>query len=177
MCVALHADTSTSAAGSTSTDRDRVSTASTAGATTAVKLSRSDRNFFEKAAKSGMKEVSVSKATLDRLMNPQAKAFAQMMVSDHSKANSELMELAAKKGVTLPAKDEAPKLMEKWSKKTDDLDEDYMEEMVDDHQEAVELFENASKSEDPDIAAFARKTLPTLQHHLTMAKDLKKALD
>lgn len=144
---------------------------------TSVKLSRSDRNFFEKAAKSGIKEVSVSQATLDRLMNPQAKAFAQMMVSDHSKANSELMELAAKKGVVLPPKDEAPKLMEKWSKKTKDLDEDYIDEMVDDHQEAVKLFEDATKSEDAEISAFARKTLPTLQHHLTMAKDLKKALD
>jgi Predicted outer membrane protein len=141
-------------------------------------LSRADRNFFEKAAKSGMKEVSVSQATLDRLMNPQAKAFAQMMVSDHSKANSELMELAAKKGAMLPMKDDtASKLMEKWSKKTDDLDEDYIDEMVDDHQEAVALFEKATKSEDPEIAAFARKTLPTLQHHLTMAKDLKKVLD
>ena len=124
-----------------------------------------------------MKEVSVSQATLDRLMNPQAKAFAQMMVTDHSKANSELMALAAKKGVTLPAKDDSAKLMEKWSKKTNEVDEDYIEEMVDDHQEAVELFEKASRSEDAEIAAFARKTLPTLQHHLTMAKDLKKALD
>lgn len=143
---------------------------------TDARLSRADRTFFEKAAKSGMKEVAVSQTAMDRLVNPQAKAFAQMMVTDHSNANAELMALAEKKGVTLPPKDDM-KLMEKWSKKTADMDEDYMEEMVDDHQEAVELFEKASKSEDAEIAAFARKTLPTLQHHLTMAKDLKKALD
>jgi len=98
-----------------------------------------------------------------------------MMVSDHSNANSELMALAASKGVVLPAKDtKEMKFEEKWSKKTKGVDEDYMDEMVSDHKDAVDLFEKAAKSEDPDIAAFARKTLPTLQQHLTMAKDLHK---
>jgi len=49
--------------------------------------------------------------------------------------------------------------------------------MVADHLGAVKLFENASKSDDPDIAAFAQKTLPTLQHHLMMAQDLAKTVD
>lgn len=135
-------------------------------------LKHSDRAFFEKAAKAGTKEVEVSQGTLDHLMNPQVKSFAQMMVSDHSAANAELMALAAKKGVTLPTKE--TKYETKWAKKTKDVDEDYMKEMVDDHEEAVKLFEKAAKSEDAEIAAFAQKTLPTLQHHLTMARDLRK---
>lgn len=139
-------------------------------------LKRSDRHFFEKAAESGMKEVTVSQATMDRLVNPQVKSFAQMMVSDHSQANQELMALAQKKGVVLPAKDKTMKFQDKWSKKTDDLDEDYMKEMVDDHQDAVELFEKASKSDDPEIAALAQKILPKLQQHLSMAKDLSKVV-
>jgi putative membrane protein len=103
------------------------------------------------------------------------KQFAQMMVSDHGSANSELMALAAAKGVTLDVKDAKDmKLEEKWSKKTKGVDEDYMEEMISDHKDAVDLFEKAAKSDDADIAAFARKTLPTLQAHLSQAKDLKK---
>lgn len=139
-----------------------------------TKLKHSDKAFFEKAAKSGMKEVEISQGTLEHLTNPQVKSFAQMMVTDHSQANQELMALAAKKGVTLPSKD--LKYDEKWSKKTNDkdLDEDYIKQMVDDHEEAVKLFEKAAKSDDAEIAAFAQKTLPTLQHHLTMARDLKK---
>lgn len=136
------------------------------------KLKHSDRAFFEKAAKAGMKEVEVSQGTLDHLANPQVKSFAQMMVTDHSTANTELLALAARKGVTLPAKE--MKYEEKWSKKTKDVDEDYMKEMVDDHEDAVKLFEKAAKSDDPEIAAFAQKTLPTLEHHLTMARDLRK---
>ena len=56
------------------------------------------------------------------------------------------------------------------------VDKKYIHEMVEDHEDTVKLFEKASKSEDADVAAFAQKTLPTLQHHLQMAKDLKKSL-
>lgn len=176
LCTVLSAQPSTPSTRSDTTATERRSELATE-TRAAANLSRGDRHFFEKAAKSGLKEVAVSRATVDRLTNPQVKQFAQMMVTDHSNANAELMALAEKKGVVLPAKDDHLKLTEKWSKKTDEVDEDYMEEMVDDHQEAVELFEEASRSKDADIAAFANKTLPTLRQHLTMAKDLKKIVD
>lgn len=141
------------------------------------KLSRSDRNFFEEAAKSGMKEVEVSSAVKDRLTNPQVRSFADMMVSDHSMANTELQTLAAAKGVTLPAdkKDHG----EKWARKDTkdmELDKDYVEAMEDDHEEAVKLFEKASKSDDAEIAAFAQKTLPKLQQHLDQVRTLKSVV-
>lgn len=134
-------------------------------------LSHGDKAFLKKAAKSGMTEVAISEAVLDHLSNAQLKSFAQMMVTDHTAANNELASLAASKGVQLPPQN--PDLVTDWSKKTDDVDSTYLKKMVSDHEEAVKLFEKASKSSDPDIAAFAQKTLPTLQHHLGMAQDLK----
>jgi putative membrane protein len=141
------------------------------------RLSRADRNFFEEAAKSGMKEVEVSNAVKSRLTNPQVRAFAEMMVADHSGANTELQTLAAAKGVTLPAdrKDHGEKWMKKDTK-DNELDKDYVETMEDDHEEAVELFEKASKSDDAEIAAFARKTLPKLQQHLDQIRTLKDGI-
>ena len=138
-------------------------------------LSGSDKAFFEKAAKSGEKEVAVSQAVLPNLKNPQVRAFAQSMISDHTAANTELKSLAMSKGVTLPSMDQ--KLSAKWSENTKDTDEDYIEEMVSDHKEAVELFEKASKSQDTEIAAFASSKLPKLQHHLESAKALEKTVD
>jgi len=141
-------------------------------------LSHSDKSFLEKAAKSGAKEVEVSQAVEGRITDPQVKSFAQMMISDHMAANTELLALAARKGVSIPS--ENVKVAEKWSKKSakdKDLDEDYVKEMKEDHEDAVKLFEKASKSDDPDIAAFARKTLPSLQHHLSMVKELKKTVN
>lgn len=157
---------------SSSTTTERRATATTS---TSSDLARSDRNFLEKAVQSGLKEVNVSQAVVSRVTNPQVKQFADMLVTEHSRANAELMTLAASKGVELPAKELKP--ADKWTKKTDEVDEDYMEEMVSDHENAVKLYEKASKSEDREIAAFARKTLPKLQQHFAQAKELKKSVD
>jgi len=139
----------------------------------AADVTRDDRQFFEKAAKSGMKEVDVSGAVLPNLTAPAVREYAQMMVAHHTQANEELKALAAKKGVMLPAAD--TDLMRKWSKNNKDVEDEYLDEMVDDHQEAVKLFEKASRSSDPDIAAFAQKTLPKLRNHLELAQRHKKA--
>jgi putative membrane protein len=138
-------------------------------------LSHRDHAFIMKAAKAGNKEIQVSQAVMDKLTNPQVKNFAQTMVSDHTAVASELSTIAATKNVQLPAADAS--VGDEWAKKTGDVDGKYIKEMVSDHVEAVNLFEKESKSSDADLAAFAQKTLPTLQHHLMMAQDLAKALD
>jgi putative membrane protein len=154
---------------------DNTNTATTSTARSSSNLKDADVNFLQRAAKSGMKEVAVSQAALPNLKNAQVRSFAEMMVADHSGSNSELMALASRKGVTLAEKE--LKVDNKFSKASDDLDEEYMETMVKDHKEAVELFEKASKSADSEIAAFAQKTLPTLRAHLEQAEQLKKMVD
>ena len=140
-------------------------------------VSRRDRVFLEKAAKSGLKEVAVSQAVLPNLTTQAARDFATAMVKDHTAVNNELKQLAARKAVILPPETKADKLAEKWSEKSKNLDKDYIEEMVSDHKKTVELFEKAINSDDPDIAAFAQKNLPALQHHLDMAKAQEKTLN
>jgi len=46
------------------------------------------------------------------------------------------------------------------------FDNAYIQMMVMDHQNAIMLFEQGSKSTDPDIKTFANKHLPTLRSHL-----------
>jgi putative membrane protein len=103
------------------------------------------------------------------------RSFAQMMVTDHTAANTELASLVASKGLELPVPD--PDLASDWSKKSDKVDNQYVKEMLADHEDAVKLFEKGSTSMDPDIAAFAQKTLPTLEHHLKLVQDLDKAIN
>ncbi len=135
-------------------------------------LDHHDHSFVEKAAKSGMEEVSISKVAVDRTQNTAVKEFAQMMVDDHSGANNQLTQLAANKGVTLPM-DKTN--VEKWSTRSlRDFDQEYIDQMIKDHKDAVELFENeAKKGDDVDVKAFAEKTLPTLMAHLDKAKALR----
>lgn len=113
-----------------------------------IDLKHGDKSFIEKAAKSGMEEVAISRIAVERATNPQVREFAQMMVSDHSGANSELTTLALSKNVTLPAKDIN---IDKWEKRSaKSFDEEYMEKMVSDHKETLDLFKkNPRKAKTP----------------------------
>ena len=65
-------------------------------------------------------------------------------------------------------------VIEELSKlKGEEFDRAYMKEMVDDHEHDVEKFrQEAKEAKDPEVKSFAAKTLPTLEAHLRMAKDV-----
>ncbi len=64
--------------------------------------------------------------------------------------------------------------MDKLSKSSGaEFDRQYANAMVKDHKEDVKEFsKEADKGKDPDVRAFASKTLPTLKEHLKMAQDM-----
>ena len=54
------------------------------------------------------------------------------------------------------------------------FDQAYMRTMIQDHVKDVEEFQRASKeAKDPEVKRFAEQTLPILQEHLKMAKDIE----
>ena len=152
--------------------------ASTSGA-----LSSADRNFVNSASEAGAAEVAQGQLAISRTSNPDVKSFAQRMVDDHTRGNQALMQLATIKGLTprsgmtSEAAQEAQqkgKSRDKWSKLSGaSFDREYMKAQVRDHEMAVSLFEKeATNGSDPDLKAFAEKTLPTLKEHLRMARDV-----
>ena len=84
------------------------------------------------------------------------------------------MEIARRKGIsvdTAPTEDQRQAASKLSSATGADFDRTYTDEMVQDHQKAVRLFEDYSHTgNDPDLKAFAAKVLPTLRHHLEMAQ-------
>ncbi len=145
----------------------------------ATQVKHHDKEFLEHAAKGNMQEVMIAQAVVDRVANPQVRDFANTMIADHTASDKTVRALALSKGVVLEdwdAKSNA-KLDEKWTEKGGNLDKKYVHAMVEDHEEDVKMFtKEAEKANDPEIAAFARDTLPTLQHHLEMARALEKSL-
>lgn len=139
-----------------------------------------DAEFAVKAADSGLAEVNASKVAQEKAQDQRVKDFAAMMIGDHTKANEELKALASSKNITLPNAPGEPhvkNVADLNSYTGADFDKEYMDLMVDDHQKAVNLFEDAAEDvEDPDLRAFAAKTLPSLQKHLEHAKTLRDAL-
>jgi putative membrane protein len=130
--------------------------------------------FAKEAADGGMAEVQLGQLVAGKAANADVKAFAQKMVEDHGKANSELEQIASKKNIALP-KEVSKKhksMHDKLAKQSGDkLDKEYMKDMVKDHEDDVKKFrKQAQEGTDPDVAAFAKKTLPTLESHLQLAK-------
>jgi putative membrane protein len=140
------------------------------------KLSSSDRQFITTAAQDGMAEVELGKLAQEKASSADVKQFAQRMVDDHSKANSELESIASKLGATPPKQVDKKHQddMKKFQGLTGDkFDREYAQHMVKDHEQAVSLFEKESKKGDSDeLKQFASKILPTLQEHLKMARGL-----
>src|SRR5688572_20100802 len=139
-------------------------------------MNAQDRNFLMDAAMGGMMEVELGRLAVQNGASDAVKQFGQRMVDDHSKANTELMSLATSKGVTLPTELDAKhrEHVTKLSSRTGaDFDREYSKMMLSDHNKDVSAFEKQStKGADPDLKAFASRTLPTLQEHLQMAKAL-----
>lgn len=136
----------------------------------------SDKNFMVKAAQGGMGEVLLGRLAQAHAGRAGVKQFGKRMVTDHTKANTELMHVAAKQGVTLPtgpgAEEQAAKARLARLSGTA-FDKAYVSDMVEDHEKDVADFKNeAATGKDPAVKALAAKTLPMLQMHLQMAQTL-----
>jgi putative membrane protein len=143
--------------------------------------SNPDQEFVTKAAQGNSAEVELGKIVAAKSKDPSVKQFAQMMVKDHTTALNELQELAQTKNLNfnddLP--DDAKSLQQKLSSDTGkQLDKDYMDGMVEDHQKDVQEFTDKSQNaKDPDVKQWASKTLPTLQKHLEKAQQIDAKLN
>jgi putative membrane protein len=139
-------------------------------------LSAADQAFAKEAAMGGLAEVDLGQLAASKASSPDVKQFGQRMVDDHGKANEELKSWAAQKNVTLPTELDAKHKAEhaKLEKLSGDaFDRAYMTAMVADHNKDVADFQRESKSaKDPELKAWAAKTLPTLQDHQKSAKEI-----
>ncbi len=160
----------------TSKQEDPVDSAKEANEGLAVDNDASD--FAVKAASGGLMEVKLGELAQQNASSQRVKDFGSMMVRDHSKANEELKGLAAAKTVTLPdsvGEEHQHHIDELTKKKGPEFDKAYIDMMVDDHNEDINMFDKASNNlKDPDMKGFAAKTLPTLQHHLEEAQNIQQ---
>ncbi len=134
--------------------------------------------FVKDAAHAGMKEVELGKWAQEYGTRKEVKDFAAMMVADHTAAGEELRKIAGTKNVVAPVmvpdnvRDNIDKM--KTKKQGTEVDKAYVNEMVDDHRKAVDMFEDAAKDlTDADLRNFASKTLPALRKHYDMIKAIK----
>ena len=143
-------------------------------------MAATSNSFVEDAAQGGITEVEAGKLALEKSSSADVKTFAQHMITDHGKANQELAALAKKLDIEVP--DDAT-LTDKAKKailemRDESFDKAYANNQVAAHEKTVELFKKeAASSDNAELKAFATKTLPTLEAHLKMAKELQAKHD
>jgi putative membrane protein len=143
-------------------------------------VSAGERKFVEDAAIGGRAQVELGKVATARGSNERVRQFGQRMINNHRTSNAELKRIANGKGIQVPAS-----LDKKRQKDLDDLkkkdakqfDREYVEMMVKDHRKDVAEFEKQARSgKDPDIKAFASKSLPAVKEDLAHALSTRAAL-
>jgi len=153
-------------------------TTSNAMNTGGIAVNSDDAKFATAAANGGMTEVALGKLALTKTSNASIKQFANMMVTDHGKANDELMAIAKTKNITLPTEPDSDHLkkIDELTKKTGaDFDKAYVSAMIDGHKETLDLMNGEAKNgSDTTLKAFAAKTAPVVQTHLDAINKIHK---
>ena len=142
-------------------------------------LSSSDRKFIKEAAQGDLAEVQLGQLASQRGASDAVKQFGQRMVQDHTQTINQLQQLAIQKGITLPknmAKVDQ-KLRQQLSKLSGaSFDRAYINHMVEDHTEDVSSYQRqAQQGQDSNLKAYAAQTVPILQEHLQLARDIANA--
>jgi putative membrane protein len=177
------ADTS-SAAGAVAApiDTSHASMDTTAAAKTNNSWSDAQILAFAGAASRG--EIAEAKLAETKATNPKVKAFARLMVSDHTKMLSEGNSFAKKNDITPDstkgdvvdlekgAIDEMKDLQTK--PKGNDWDKDFIDKAIDDHKAVLEKLQQAQNATtNPALKELLTKATTKVQDHLQKAQAIK----
>jgi predicted outer membrane protein len=151
-----------------------------AGAASGGSMSKSDQKMLADMAQANMAEIEGGKLAQSKSQNDQIKSFAQQMIDDHTKALTDVQQVAQQKGVTLPSEPDAKHKamaakLEKMSGSA--FDKAYMAQAgVADHKKVHSmLMQDQKRAKDPDVKALAEKMTPVVEQHLKAAQQLASA--
>ncbi|HEX2458920.1 MAG TPA: DUF4142 domain-containing protein [Vicinamibacterales bacterium] len=148
------------------------------------------QEFVNRMSVAGLAEVELGKLASERTMDADVKAFAQMMVRDHSRANDELSKIASQLNLQVPTELDPMhrELAERLSKvKGAEFDREYMAAMVKGHEDVAGLLRSFTSSDRPigtsgrargeqSLMEWAMKMMPTVERHLERARQIQQRL-
>lgn len=168
----MSGSTGTSGTGAAATQSGSGATASGSGT-----LSKGDQKILMDMARANLAEIEAGKLAQSKSQNDQVKSYAQQMIDDHSKALTELQQLAQAKGVTLPTEPDAKHkaMAAKLEKMNGEaFDKAYMAQAgLQDHKRMhSKLMSDQKRAKDPDVKAAATKMAPVVEQHLKSAQQM-----
>lgn len=139
-----------------------------------------DQDFMKKAAYSNLAEVDAGQLASTKGNDMAVTMFGQMMVTDHTTAETELQTFASSKNVSLPSSPDSAHVAMKamlTSMSGRAFDSAYIHAQVTDHQATIDLMQNEiNTGTDSDAKNYANKYLPKVQMHKHMADSIATAM-
>jgi putative membrane protein len=159
-----------------------MSTDAVAPAPDQAEITRKAQEFADKAAQANMAEIETAKLAVERATNPDVKAYAQMLIDDHTKAGESLGAAVVTAALAPP-----PTVLDEFHMRRvndineddgdEDFDSDFINMQIDMHDDAIDLFDDyASDGANYSLKTFASNALPTLQAHKAKAEQLRDAM-
>jgi cytochrome c len=138
-------------------------------------LASQDRDFIERATEGNNGEIAIGGLVHGRALNAGVVQFGDQLVADHRAANARLGAIARQRAIALPGSlgDHQAVYDQLIDRKGEPFDRKFVTSMVDDHEQAVQLYRGELASGvDPLLRQYAATTLPTIEAHLAHAKSL-----
>jgi len=136
----------------------------------------SDVLFMEIMTMSNLTEILTSRLALQKSSNAAVRAFAQQMITEHTRAQNELNAIAALKGVRLtdkPGPDQRLLYNRLTTLSGAAFDAAYKNVQVNSHALTLDLIQTyRSIGRDQQALAYAAKMQPAVANHLAEAKTL-----
>jgi len=135
---------------------------------------RMDRDFITVNAANNYMEVLLGRLALERAQNADVKAYAERVVREHNMLQDEWLKVAQQNGIPLKpgmGKNHREKLTRLEKLKGKEFDKQFMNTMIDTHQDYANSMEKQSRTaHSPEVRQIAERSLPTLRDSFHEAK-------
>ncbi|SFV34546.1 putative membrane protein [Hyphomicrobium facile] len=148
----------------------------------AADVPRQTKDFVSNATVGNKFEIDTSELALKYGKSPEVQNFAHQMITDHTKAGEDLKKALEEAKIEPPENALDMTHEAKYAKlrlftTKNGFDSAYAHDQLKAHEDAVAKFKDyAANGPTPQVKAFAVALLPTLEHHLAMAKDLNEKM-
>lgn len=140
-----------------------------------------DKTFLTMADEGNSAEIAASQMALKKSKNPEVKAYAQQMTTDHEKLRSDMASLTQQMGVTTPQplnethKVEAKRLSALSGKS---FDMEYIKTMDQDHHKTLDMFKSEiATTSNADLKTAVSQGEPVIQQHTDMADQMAQKMN
>jgi putative membrane protein len=137
---------------------------------------KADNKFIREVAADNKLEADLGQLAQSKAENSEVKQFAQRMVADHKRLQSDWLNMASRNGLPLNpsyGKNHRKKLDELQKLSGKDFDRAYMTLMIQDHKDYVDYFQKEGRAaQSTQVRNLVSAGLPTLEQDWSMAKEI-----